>query len=258
VEVSGAIAEMRRSVLPKDYPELDFSKMNIYLLEGSPRTLAAMSEKSSKDSKRYLEKMGVIVRTATAVQDYDGRTVTLRSGETIPAATVIWSAGIKGNIPAGIQPDLIVRGNRLKVDRHNKVEGMPNVYAIGDMAYMETPKYPKGHPQVAQTSMQQAGTLAKNLVLLNNGQPMEHDFEYHDKGSMATIGRNLAVVDLPRPKWHFGGIFAWIIWMTLHLMLILGVKNRLFVFFNWLYNYVTSDQSLRLILKGPNRRKGEL
>src|SRR4051812_20192171 len=152
VEVSGAIADMRRSVLPKDYPELDFSKMNIYLLEGSPRTLAAMSEKSSEDSRRYLEKMGVIVRTATAVQDYDGRIVTLKNGETIPAATVIWSAGIKGNVPAGIQPGLIVRGNRIKVDRHNKIEGLDNIYAIGDLAYMETPNYPKGHPQVAQAS----------------------------------------------------------------------------------------------------------
>jgi NADH dehydrogenase len=258
VEVSGAIADMRRSVLPRDYPELDFSKMNIYLLEGSPRTLAAMSEQSSEDSRRYLEKLGVIVRTGTAVQDYDGRTVTLKNGETIPSATVIWSAGVKGNIPAGIQPELIVRGNRIKVDRHNKVEGIDNIYAIGDIAYMETPQYAKGHPQVAQGAMQQAGTLAKNLALLVKNEPMRHEFEYHDKGSMATIGRNLAVVDLPKPRLHFGGFFAWLIWMTLHLMLILGVKNRLFVFFNWLYNYVTADQSLRLILKGAGRRKGEL
>ena len=258
VEVSGAIADMRRSVLPKDYPELDFSKMNIYLLESAPRTLAAMSEKSSEDSKRYLEKLGVIVRTGTAVQDYDGKTVTLKNGEIIPSATVIWAAGIKGNVPAGIRPELIVRGNRIKVDRHNKVEGVENIYAVGDIAYMETPKYPQGHPQVAQGAMQQADTLAKNLVQLRDKQPMSHDFEYHDKGSMATIGRNLAVVDLPKPKLHFGGFFAWVIWMTLHLMLILGVKNRLFVFFNWLYNYVTSDQSLRLILKGAKRRKGEL
>ncbi len=258
VEVSGAIADMRRSVLPRDYPELDFSKMNIYLLEGSPRTLAAMSEQSSADSKRYLEKLGVIVHTGTAVQDYDGRVVTLKNGQTIPSATVVWTAGIKGNVPAGIQPGLVVRGNRIKVDRHSKVEGIENIYAIGDIAYMETPKYPKGHPQVAQGAMQQADSLAKNLVQIRDGQLPTHDFEYHDKGSMATIGRNLAVVDLPKPKLHFGGLFAWMIWMTLHLMLILGVKNRLFVFFNWLYNYVTTDQSLRLILKGANRRKGEL
>lgn len=258
VEVSGAIADMRRSVLPRDYPELDFSKMNIYLLEGSPRTLAAMSEKSSEDSRHYLEKLGVIVRTATAVQDYDGKTVTLKNGETIPSATVVWAAGIKGNLPAGIQPGLVVRGNRVRVDRHNKIEGASNIYAIGDIAYMETPKYPKGHPQVAQGAMQQADTLARNLLQIRDKQPPSHEFEYRDKGSMATIGRNLAVVDLPKPKLHFGGLFAWMIWMTLHLMLILGVKNRFFVFFNWLYNYVTTDQSLRLILKGAKRRKGEL
>ncbi|MBS1563591.1 MAG: NAD(P)/FAD-dependent oxidoreductase [Bacteroidetes bacterium] len=258
VEVSGAIADMRRSVLPKDYPELDFAKMNIYLLEGSPRTLAAMSEKSSADSRRYLEKLGVIVRTGTAVQDYDGKVVTLKNGETIPSATVIWSAGIKGNVPGGIKPELVVRGNRIKVDRHSKVEGMTNIYAIGDVAYMETPKYPHGHPQVAQGAMQQADFLAKNLMEQRDGKPMSHEFEYYDKGSMATIGKNLAVVDLPKPKVHFRGFFAWLVWMFLHLMLILGVKNRLFVFFNWLYNYVTSDQSLRLILKGAKRKKGEL
>ena len=254
VEVSGAIADMRRLVLPKDYPELDFSKMNIYLLEGSPKTLGTMSEKSSQQSKQYLEKLGVVVRPGTAVQGYDGQVVTLKNGETIPSATVIWAAGIKGNLPAGIQPELVVRGNRIKVDRHNKVLNSSNIYAIGDIASMETPKYPNGHPQVAQGAMQQADRLAKNLV----NPAAAQDFEYHDKGSMATIGRNLAVVDLPKPKLHFGGFFAWLIWMSLHLMLILGVKNRFFVFMNWLYNYITADQSLRLILKGANRQKGEL
>ncbi|HSC36673.1 MAG TPA: NAD(P)/FAD-dependent oxidoreductase, partial [Chitinophagaceae bacterium] len=235
VEVSGAIADMRRSVLPKDYPELDFSTMNIYLLEGSPRTLATMSEKSSQQSKQYLEKLGVIVRPNTVVQDYDGEVVTLKSGETIPSATVIWTAGIKGNVPRGIQPELVVRGSRIQVDRQNKIAGMDNIYALGDVSYMETPKYPKGHPQVAQTAIQQADTLAKNLQEIKNNSSKRYEFEYHDKGSMATIGRNLAVVDIPRPKLHLGGFFAWLIWMSLHLMLILGVKNRFFVFVNWLY-----------------------
>ncbi len=254
VEVSGAIADMRRLVLPKDYPELDFGKMNIYLLEGSPKTLGTMSEKSSQQSKQYLEKLGVIVRPGTTVQGYDGQAVTLKNGETIPSATVIWAAGIKGNVPEGIQPELVVRGNRIKVDRRSKVLNSNNIYAIGDIASMETPKYPNGHPQVAQGAMQQADRLAKNLLKPGAAQ----DFEYYDKGSMATVGRNLAVVDLPRPKLHFGGFFAWLIWMSLHLMLILGVKNRFFVFMNWLYNYITTDQSLRLILKGANRQKGEL
>ena len=249
VEVSGAIADMRSYVLPKDYPELDFKQMKIYLLEGSPKTLAAMTEQSSVQSRKYLEKLGVEVITGTVVKDYDGKLVTLNNGNSIATGTVIWAAGIKGNIPAGIQPDLIAKGNRIKTDRHNLVEGAGNIYAIGDVAYMETPMYPKGHPQVAQAAMQQADTLAKNLLRMESKSALHFEFEYYDKGSMATVGRNLAVVDLPKPKLHFGGFFAWLVWMGLHLLLILGVKNRFFVFCNWVYNYITRDQSLRLILK---------
>jgi NADH:ubiquinone reductase (H+-translocating) len=251
VEVAGAVAEMRKYVLPKDYPELDFSKMNIYLLEGAGKTLATMSEKSSEQSKKYLTKLGVKVMTNTLVKDYDGKDVLLQDGTTIPSATVIWAAGVKGNVPQGIDASLIVKGNRIKTDRHSRVEGYNNIYAIGDLAYMETPKYPHGHPQVAAVAIQQGDLLAGNLKLIekrsNPGQ--QYEFEYVDKGSMATVGRNLAVVDIPKPKLHFGGLFAWMIWMGLHLMLILGVKNRFFVFFNWLYNYFTYDQNLRLIFK---------
>ena len=250
VEVSGAIADMKRLVLHKDYPELDFNKMKIYLLEGSPKTLATMSEKSSEQSKKYLQKLGVTVLTDSIVKDYDGRLVTLNNGDTISTSTVIWAAGIKGNVPAGIEAGLIARGNRIKTDRHNKVVNSENIYAIGDVSYMETPLYPSGHPQVAQTAIQQADTLSENLMRIESKSALRYEFEYYDKGSMATVGRNLAVVDLPKPKLHFGGFLAWLIWMGLHLMLILGVKNRFFVFCNWLYNYVTRDQSLRLILKG--------
>ncbi len=251
VEVSGALAEMKQYVLPKDYPELDFSKMNIYLLEGADKTLAAMRQKSSARSGAYLEKLGVKLMTKTLVKNYDGKDVELQSGETIPAATVIWAAGIKGNVPAGIDPSLIARGNRIKTDRYCRVLGSENIYAIGDLAYMETPAYPNGHPQVAPAAMQQAGMLAANLRLLERKTSPDRltQFEYYDKGSMATVGRNLAVVDLPKPKWSFGGFFAWMIWMGLHLMLILGVKNRFFVFMNWLYNYITYDQNLRLIFR---------
>jgi NADH:ubiquinone reductase (H+-translocating) len=255
VEVSGAIADMRSYVLPKDYPELDFKQMKIYLLEGSPKTLGTMTEQSSEQSRKYLQKLGVEVVTGTVVKDYDGTIVTLTNGNTIATKTVIWAAGIKGNIPAGIQPDLIAKGNRIKTNRYNLVSGTSNIFAIGDVAYMETDLYPKGHPQVAQTAMQQADTLAKNLKLTESKIAMKYEFEYHDKGSMATIGRNLAVVDLPKPKLHFGGFFAWLVWMGLHLMLILGVKNRFFVFCNWLYNYITRDQSLRLILRGVDGNK---
>jgi len=250
VELSGAIAEMRNHILPKDYPEIDFKLMNIYLVEGSPRTLASMSEKSSAQSRRYLEKLGVKVMTDTHVKDYDGNYVTLAEASTIPAKTVIWAAGIKGNVPAGIDPALIAKGNRIKVDRLNKVKGFDNIYAIGDVAYMETPKYPHGHPQVANVAINQAKNLAVNLIRQVTGNKHYQDeFEYHDKGSLATVGKNLAVADIAKPKIHVGGALAWFIWMALHLVLILGVKNRLQIFINWVYKYFTRDQSLRLLFK---------
>lgn len=245
VELSGAIAELKKYVLPKDYPELDFNRMNIHLLEGGPKLLGTMSERSSAQSLKYLQNLGVDVMLNTIVKDYDGMKVTLQDGNTINAAMVIWAAGIRGNVPAGIDPSMVVRGNRIKVDRFNKVQGFQNIYALGDLAYMETEKYPNGHPQVASVAIAQAKLLADNLR--RKGELEK--FEYHDKGSMATVGRNLAVVDIPKPKLHFGGFFAWLIWMSLHLVLILGVKNRLFVFLNWVVNYFTYDQSLRLIFK---------
>jgi NADH:ubiquinone reductase (H+-translocating) len=246
-EISGALAEMKRNVLPKDYPELDFSKMNIFLLEGANKTLATMSARSSDDSCRYLKRLGVTVMTETRVKDYDGKNVLLQDGNTIPSRTVIWAAGIKGNIPAGVDNELIARGNRIKVDKTCRILNHTGIYVIGDLAYMETADYPNGHPQVAPVAMQQAVLLAKNLGKKINGKEGAEEFEYFDKGSMATVGRNLAVVDIPKPKLHFGGFLAWLIWMFLHLMLILGVKNRFFVFINWLYSYFTYDQSLRLI-----------
>ena len=259
VEVSGALAEMRKYVLPKDYPELDFSKMNIYLLEGAGKTLAAMSEKSSIQSQQYLEKLGVTVMTNALVKDYDGKNVLLNNGEQIVAGTMIWAAGIKGNVPDGVDKSLIARGNRITTDRYCRVAGYNNIYAIGDLAYMETPKYITGHPQVAPVAMQQADLLAGNLKLIErkSNPEQQYEFEYKDKGSMATVGRNLAVVDVPKPKLHFGGFLAWMIWMGLHLMLILGVKNRFFVFSNWLYNYITYDQNLRLIFKEFDKQEAK-
>ncbi|MDP9229443.1 MAG: NAD(P)/FAD-dependent oxidoreductase [Bacteroidota bacterium] len=261
VELSGALSEMKKYVLPKDYPELDFTKMDIYLLEGSAKTLGTMSDKSAVDSQHYLQKLGVKVMTNTMVENYDGYDVILKDGSKIPAATVIWAAGIKGNVPEGIDKDLVAKGNRIKVDRMNRVPGFNNIYVIGDLAYMETPKYPHGHPQVASVALQQGELLADNLKRIERKSNRFYDFEYYDKGSMATVGRNLAVVDIPKPKLHFHGFFAWIIWMGLHLFLILGVKNRLFVFLNWVYNYLTYDQSLRLIFKEfykPKKNSGTL
>ena len=252
VELSGALAEMKRYVLPKDYPELDFGNMNIYLVEGGSKTLGNMSEKSAEDSQRYLTRLGVKLLTNTIVSNFDGSTVQLKDGNTIPAKTVIWAAGVTGAAPPGFDKALIARGNRLIVDRQMKLKGFTNIYVIGDLAYMETPKYPQGHPQLASVAIQQATSLARNLIRIINSDNKLEEFEYHDKGTMATVGRNLAVCDIPIPKafgtkLHFGGFIAWLIWMSLHLMLILGVKNRFFVFSNWVYNYFTYDQSLRLI-----------
>ncbi len=250
VELSGAISEIKRFEVTKDYPELDVSKMNIYLLEGGPKILGAMSEKSSIDSRKYLERLGVTVMTETILKDYDGLTATLQNGQTINTALVIWAAGIKGNVPEGISKELVVKGNRIKVDRHCLVNGTNNIYAIGDVAYMEEPAWPAGHPQLAGVAIQQADLLANNLKLeVENASAQLKDFIYKDKGTMATVGRNLAVVDIPKPKLHFKGFFAWMIWMGLHLFLLLGVKNRFSVFFNWVYKYFTHDQNLRLIFK---------
>jgi len=251
VELSGAIAEMKNFVLHKDFPELDFSKMNIYLFEGTAKTLEMMQPKSSDRSMKYLQKLGVTLKTNTKVISYNGDKLVTNFNEEIKTKLVIWAAGIKGNIPEGIDATLIARGNRIKVDRQCKVIDSANVYAIGDVAYMQTLGYANGHPQVAPVATQMADMLAKNLYReeMKSGAANFLEFVYHDKGSMATVGRNLAVVDLPKSKISLGGFIAWAIWMFLHLMLILGVKNRLFVFANWLYNYFTYDQSLRLIFK---------
>jgi NADH dehydrogenase len=255
VEVSGALSEMKKYVLPEDYPELDFTKMNIFLVEGGDRTLGTMSAKSSEDSCKYLKNLGVTIMTNTVVKDYDGNDVYLANGNTIPSNTVIWAAGIKGNVPAGIDKSLIVRGNRIKVDRQNKMIGSNDIYILGDLAYMETPIWPKGHPQVASVAIQQADVLSKNLKNMQRNSSALFEFEYNDKGSLATVGRNLAVVDIPKPKLHMHGFFAWLIWMTLHLFLILGVKNKLMIFINWVVSYFTYDQSLRLIFKEFYRPK---
>lgn len=257
VELSGAIADMRQYVLHKDYPEIDFSKMKIILLEGSPRTLGTMSEKSSIDSRRYLERLGVTVMTDTLISSYDGKTAITKDGRAIETSMVIWAAGIKGNVLPGINPELVQRGNRISVNRQCLVGGYDNIFAIGDVAYMEEPAWPNGHPQVAPVAIQQADMLLHNLkrIEMKSSKEQIMEFVYNDKGAMATVGRNLAVVDVPKPKIHLNGFFAWIVWMTLHLMLILGVKNRFFVFTHWLYNYFTRDQNLRLIFKEFYREK---
>lgn len=246
VEVAGSLAEMKTHILPKDYPELDFKQMQIHLLEASAKVLNVMSEEASLHSKLFLEKLGVQVSLNTTVNDYDGTYVYLGSGEKIRTTTLIWAAGVTGNKIAGLNPEVIGRGNRLKVDRYSKVIGYENIFAIGDIAFMTEEKYPNGHPQLAQPAMQQANLLAKNFRRQSRSLVIQ-PFSYTNLGSMATIGRDLAVADLPFMK--LNGFIAWLIWMFVHLMGILGVKNKVFIFINWCWSYFTYDQSLRLMIK---------
>ncbi len=251
VELSGAFAEIKQHILPKDYPKIDFSKFNISLVEGSKYTLISMSEKSKLASEKYLKQMGVNILTETFAKSYDGETLLLSTGKSLKTKTLIWAAGVIGNKIKGFPPESIAFANRIKVDRTNKVDGCDSVYAIGDICYMETPLYPKGHPQVANVAINQAKNLAKNLKSSLKGKRIKL-YEYKDLGSMATVGRNKAVVDLKSIK--IKGYFAWLIWMFLHLMLILSVKNKLIIFINWAWAYITKDTSLRLILT-PDKRK---
>jgi NADH dehydrogenase len=250
VELAGAMAEMKKNILPKDYPGVDFSRFSIYLLEGSPHTLNAMSEISKIKSQKYLESLGVIVKTGTVVEDYDGNTVKLRGGETIAARNLIWAAGVTANILQGIPATSMTRGNRLITNRYGEVEGLKGVYAVGDIAYMVTPKYPNGHPQLANVAIAQALFMAHNFQRELKGKTRK-EFEYHNKGTMATVGKRKAVVDLP--GFSFQGRLAWLTWMFVHLMLILSVKNRLFIFFNWMMSYFANDSTLRLMLKADTQ-----
>ncbi len=249
VELAGSIADMKKFVFPIDYPELDFRRMNIFLLEAADKILAPMSEASSQDASRYLQNMGVIIRTEAAVENFDGSAILLSTGEKISTCTVLWAAGIQVPPLAGLESAQRGKGGRLVVDRINRLEGFENIYVIGDQALMTEEAFPNGHPQVAQPAIQQARLLAKNLIRLKKNETPE-PFSYKDKGSMATIGRNKAVVDLG--KVHFRGFFAWLIWILVHLMAIVGTKNRFFIFINWAWNYMTYDQSLRLIIR-PNK-----
>jgi len=246
VELAGAFAEIKNHILPKDYPNIDFSQFKITLIEGSQHTLNNMSMLAKTASQRYLEKMGVHILTQTFVKKYDGHILELSTGQTMRSTTVIWAAGVIGNTLKGLPEESLAPGNRIKVNRFNQINGTQNIFAIGDIASMETPKYPKGHPQVANVAINQAKNLASNLKKSLKGIKGK-EFEYLDLGSMATIGRNKAVVDLPFFK--FKGYFAWLIWMFLHLMLILSVRNKLIIFINWAWAYLTKDTSLRLILK---------
>lgn len=255
VEVAGTLAEMKSTILPKDYPTLDFSKMRIILLEGSPRVLNAMNEVSCQKAKSYLENLGVEVFTESRVVDYDGNNVSLEDGTFIPTKTLVWSAGIKGNVIQGLPEEGVLPGNRYKVNEYNQIEGLKgDIFVIGDVAAMINDDYQRGHPQMAQPAIQQGRNLAKNLKNLDQKTALI-PFKYKNLGSMATIGRNKAVVELPFTK--FQGFFAWVVWLVVHLKSILGVRNKFLVLLNWIWNYFTYNLSLRLILRPKERVKLE-
>jgi NADH:ubiquinone reductase (H+-translocating) len=253
VELAGSFAEIKKNILPNDYHGIDFSKFRIILVEGSPNTLNNMSQATKDTSAKYLRKMGVELKMGTIVQDYDGKTLTFRGGEQINTRTVIWAAGVRGRLMEGFLPEEVSEhGKRLLVNRTNQLIGDPNIFVVGDIACMITPKYPRGHPQLANVAINQSKLLAKNLKSIELGKPTK-EFEYHDLGSMATVGTNKALVDFPGV--HFSGLLAWLIWMFLHLMLILSVRNKLIIFINWAWAYITKDTSLRLILTSPDDRE---
>ena len=252
VEIAGAIAEMKNFVLPKDYPDLNLDLMQVSLIEGSPALLASMSKHASEKSLFYLKRLGINVHLSTRVTDYDGKVLRLGNGEQMNTQLVIWAAGISGVVPVGIPEEAIGRSRRMLVDEYNRVKGFEDIYAIGDACIMSTADYPNGHPQVAQVAIQQGTNLAKNFKSMRKNATLKA-FKYIDRGSMATIGRNRAVADLPFLK--FSGFIAWLTWMFVHLMAIVGVKNRLLIFINWMWNYLTYDQSLRLILWAARKEK---
>ena len=247
VELAGALAEMKKAILQKDYPDLDIDKMQINLVQSGDRILNTMSEKSSIHAQEFLESLGVKIWKNVRVTNYDGKIITTNSDLTFDTATVIWTAGVQGAAIAGLNADsLVEKVERIRVNQFSQVKGYDNVFAIGDIASMETEKWPQGHPMVAQPALQQGSLLGENILNLINKKPLK-PFEYKDLGSMATIGRNKAVVDLP--KFHFSGVFAWFVWMFVHLFSLIGFKNKAVVFLNWVYNYIRFDREGRLIIR---------
>ncbi|MFD0992291.1 NAD(P)/FAD-dependent oxidoreductase [Tenacibaculum geojense] len=254
VELAGALAEMKKEILPKDYPDLDIRLMKINLIQSSGELLKGMSSKASEKAEDFLIKLGVDVWKNLRVLDYNGDVVSTNGEDHFRASTVIWAAGVKGEAIKGLpETCLIERPARYKVDAFNKVVGLPNIFAIGDVACMQSESYPYGHPMMAQPAIQQGKLAAKNILSELKGKALK-PFVYNDKGAMATIGRNKAVVDLP--KWKFQGVFAWFVWMFVHLFSLIGFRNKAVVFLNWMYNYIRFDRETRLIIR-PFKNKNE-
>lgn len=257
VEIAGALSEMKRYVIPYDYPDMDSSLMHIYLIEAGDRLLAGMSQDSSKKAYDFLKSMGVDIQFGKMVTDYRDHKVIMKDGTEIPTRTFLWVSGIRANAMPGISEDHLGRGFRFKVDQFNRIPGLNDVFAIGDQCLQTTDSaYPNGHPQVAQVAIQQAKNLAKNIKRINEGHADDNSltpFKYNNLGSMATIGRNKAVVEIG--KFHSQGFFAWILWLVVHLRSILGVKNKMMVLLNWLWKYVSYNDSIRMITYATKPRE---
>jgi NADH dehydrogenase len=255
VEVSGMFAEMRKGVLRKEYPELATSVSNVYLVDGGDALLAPMSKESQQDTYDALSKMGVIIKLNSRVTDFVDDVVHLSNGETIPSKNLIWAAGVSARAFDGIPPESYGRGKRMIVDEHNKIINTNNIYAIGDTCYqVSDAAFPNGHPQVAQVAIQQGKHLAKNFKAQAKSEKLT-PFKYKDKGSMAIIGKNKAVVDLPKPKLHFKGFFAWLMWLFIHLISLITFRNRFVTFWNWMISYFSMDQPLRMIIRPEKRAR---
>ncbi len=256
VELAGALAEIKKGILPKDYPDLDTRRAQINLVQAGDRILPAMSEVASAKAERFLEGLGVNVWKNIRVLDYDGMRVTTDTATIFETATFVWAAGVQAVSIKGLDAkEFLCRGNRLRVNRFHQVEGFTEIFAIGDVAQMETEAFPHGHPMMAQPAIQQGRSLGDNLVRLVEGKPMK-PFVYKDKGSMATVGRNKAVVDMKRVR--FQGVFAWFVWMFVHLYFLIGFRNRVVVFINWVYNYIRFDREARLIIRPYKKQNQEL
>jgi NADH dehydrogenase len=249
VEVAGALSELRKHVFPKDYKELDFVQMDIHLIQSGPQLLKGMSAEASRKSQEFLESFGVKIWLNRKVKSYDGYTILLDTGEKLISRTLLWAAGVTGAPIAGLRAESLLKGNRFQVDAFNKVLGYDNIYAIGDIAAMVTEVYPQGHPMMAQPAIQQGRHLGRNLARLLQQQPPV-PFHYQDQGSMATIGRNHAVADLRilSREYRSQGLLAWFIWMFIHLISVVGFRNRLMVLLDWMWSYFSKDKGIRLIL----------
>ena len=253
-ELCGALAEMRKHVVPNDYPELDFRSMRIALIEATPKILNGFSDEASEKAKAYLHDMGIDLYLDMAVEKYEGGFVYFGKGKRIRSETVIWAAGVVGAAVPGLAEAVVAPNMRIKVNAFSQVEGLENVFAIGDAALLANDLYPRGYPMVAQPAIQQGELVAKNLQRVLRKEPMQ-PFSYNDKGAMATVGRNRAVVDLKHFKFQW--IFAWFVWMFVHLLFLVGFRNKVVTFIDWLWNYFSYDRALRLIIR-PFHREGEI